>query len=161
MSTTNANKHFCLLSLERLSDFKQHLNKIKVKNFTVLLLNNRNIIKKEVLDVAKELISRGLTIMSAWGQDTDKIEQIFDNVCVENYIDTDDKRHLGLLTTSEQQDPLDEVLNSFIYIGLSEKEHNANLRIIILIGANNWRRKIEKQVRDFFNYMELELEYWQ
>lgn len=154
----NPHKKFYLLPLDTFSDFRLHYDKIASKSFAVLFLNNQKITEEEISKLAVDLIDRGLAILSAWGKDTDEIEQLFDYVCVEKYMDADDERFLGLLTTSEGRDPLDETLTLFTHIDPCEEYEDCNTYILAMVGKKDWREKMEKQIKEFFSDSEPEKE---
>jgi hypothetical protein len=134
----------------RVDSFEQLPGSIKPtsKNFGLLLVMDAfSLPDKDLSSVAKDLISKGLVYLCAWGPDCERVHDRFDEESVVGELPdgTDDV----LMTTFHPGEPLSEALWFFLNCAFATKSYEQTCTdwIIAMIGNEQWEATIRTDVR--------------
>lgn len=87
---------------------------LPTEHFALLLATDATSFNNDdLLDVAKKLIDKGLTVVAAWGPDCERVHDMFDKAR-----DSDETSEKAVLTTWHGDETLDETL--WYFVGVAE-----------------------------------------
>jgi len=120
--------------------------------FTILLCAN---FEQETVDslssLTNILIEKGNLYFCAWGPGCERAHDIYDETLVERELNGG--KELLVMTTWHDDEPLEEALWFMLFCAMVEDEKWDNCSsIIITVGNNQWRQKVESYVSDISTF---------
>lgn len=137
-----------LLSAPNINDVPDELD-LRSKYFGVLLAcDARNIDDIVITQVARQLIANGMRYFCSWGQDCERVHDLFDSVIIEN--DSDETEGSVIITMWFDEESLDEALWQFLYVAFpaSDYEEWCQADVAIVISNDEWSQQIKARFTD-------------
>lgn len=152
-SKDNFGRNIFLISVSSIKEFDITRLAQNSKYFTLFIANSEEVIIEEYSKKAKKLIESGLIYLCAWGEECEKIHDIFDeeNVIMEinQEIETDNDN--VIMTTWHQDESLKEALYFFLMDTSPTEKYYSECKtsLVVIIGnpieAVNIKTYLENQ----------------
>lgn len=106
----------------------------------------RQVSNNAITDLADNLLMKGAVYFSSWGQDCERVNDLFDSAIIEKY--PDETQQSVRLTTWHTDESLDEALWFFLncVFPSEDYENECHAELIIVIENENWSKQIEARV---------------
>ena len=125
------NTELYIAAVARIDKLGVIINNKKPQNgkFGLLILNHSTLSRELWEKTATQLINRGLGLLCVRGEDSQNIENIFDGIIVEKYLN-EKGFDIGIPTTVHDTESLEDTINFFLIFG-STGEYSHKFIILI------------------------------
>jgi len=99
-----------------------------------------------ILEFADYLVKRGLAYVDCWGEDCERVHDLFDDVIIRN--DPAETNESVRLTTWHSNTTLDEALWNFLNVSFPAADYwdECKTEVIVIVGNIDWARQIQTRV---------------
>jgi hypothetical protein len=143
-----AERELFLLSVDELSEIFP-LPERENSTFALLLaMNGKENVVGDLGNVPEQLLKEGLVYLCAWGEDCERIHDIFDEVAVQ--IEIESNQEMPIMTTWHNKESLDEALWFLLYCAIPDDLYYDTCKTVyvVSVGNNEWSKQLENGLVD-------------
>ena len=132
-----------LISTDELSDIFP-LPEKENSNFALLLvMDGRKELVGDLDNIPQHLIEEGLVYVCTWGEDCNRIHDIFDEVVIQMEIES--KKEIPIMTTWHADETIDEALWFFLFTAIPDEVYldTCKTAYVVSVGSTEWTKQLE------------------
>ena len=135
------NREFHFISLPTLNTLAEEIETSSPHFALFLGMDASEVNDSTLMVVADKLFSKGLAYLCAWGADCNRVEHLFDQVVIGNYLATGTEftQVNVVMTTSHDDEVISEALWFFIYATVPARDYETTCKDWVIVSVGDDR----------------------